>query len=81
MCYNICSSINKAMKSTSENNKKIKKSKVKPNTESADFNETVKPADDSFKTSPRKHRLSWETPHDEQMLDSNKLTEKDKEVD
>lgn len=69
------------MKSTSENNKKIKKSKIKPNTESVDFNETVKPADDSFKTSPRKHRLSWETPHDEQMLDSNKLSEKDKEED
>ncbi|MEJ6979353.1 hypothetical protein WG906_02755 [Pedobacter sp. P351] len=65
------------MESTSDNNKTIKENETGKTAESDGFNETLKPADDSFKTSPRKHRLSWETPHDEQMLDSQNLSEKD----
>lgn len=67
-----------------ENNKQSNKLTVegddKTKEASADT-ETQKPVDDSFKTSPRKHRLSWETPHDEQMLDSNKLSPQDEEGD
>lgn len=65
------------MESTSDNNKTIKKNETENKPASEGFKETLKPADDSFKTSPRKHRLSWETPHDEQMLDSQSLSEKD----
>ena len=64
-----------------ENNKDIKKQEHEINAESGDFNERYKPADDSFKTSPRKHRLGWETPLDEQMHDDNKLSAADEEGD
>jgi hypothetical protein len=68
------------MENNKQNNKETGKNDDKIKAVSAD-SETQKPVDDSFKTSPRKHRLSWETPHDEQMLDSNKLSPQDEEGD
>jgi hypothetical protein len=67
-----------------ENNKQSNKGTVKSDNKTkvaSTDSETQKPVDDSFKTSPRKHRLSWETPHDEQMLDSNKLSPEREEGD
>ena len=50
MCYYLCSSIDKVMESTSDNNKTMKKNETENKAESEGFNETLKPADDSFKT-------------------------------
>lgn len=35
-----------------------------------DENKSENPDDDSFKTSPREHRMGWERPSDEQMYES-----------
>ncbi|MGV3507653.1 MAG: hypothetical protein ACO1N7_00085 [Sphingobacteriaceae bacterium] len=69
------------MENSKGNNKGIKRGEDEISAEAGDFHERTKPADDSFKTSPRKHRLGWETPLDEQMHDDNKLSATDEEGD
>jgi hypothetical protein len=72
-------SMDKAMENSKQNIKETGKKEDKKNAASDDSSETQKPVDDSFKTSPRKYRLSWETPLDEQMHDSNRLSQEDED--
>lgn len=69
------------MENSKQNTKETGTNEDEKNAAFDNSSETEKPVDDSFKTSPRKHRLSWETPHDEQMLDSNRLSPEKEEGD
>ena len=60
------------MKDFEKRNENIKESEDDISAAKTDINATEKPADDGFKTANKhEHRLNWEVPHDEQMMDTS----------
>lgn len=62
------------MNNEESNNQNINDKEDEIAAQSTDANDSVKPADDGFKTGKKTHGLTWEKPMDEQAFDDERLS-------